>query len=171
MSNEQSKQSEATSKSRKIEFELPTINFNLGRVLRFTAKGLVVFLVLSVFTLVSLVLVDEVKARHNVLGEQNLYNQNEYHIVYLDNNLFYFCKLQDFNNEFIACNDSYYLVRKSETKEDGTKEDKVYVRRPSEEELSKPEGAIYLLKENIVYIAKIGAESSVLEFINTEASK
>lgn len=155
---------------RKVEFELPTLNFPLRSIVRKSIKLCVALLVIVALSLGSLILLDEYQSRTKV-SNQNLYNNSDYQIVYLNNNLFYFCKLEDFSPEYVACNDSYYLVRKTETAEDGSKADKVYVRKPSEEELSKPEGSIYLLKENIVYIAKIGSDSSVLELINSPASE
>ncbi len=100
--------------------------------------------------------------------EASLYNNNEYDIVFLNSNLFYFCKLEEFNSEYIKCNDPYYLVRKKEDQADGTKQEKVYVTKPSDEEIYQPEGAIYLAKQNIVYIAKIGDKSAVMDYINKQ---
>lgn len=164
-----SKTSNSASK-RTIAFEVPMTDFNFKLFAVRVVKAAFVFLVLTVLSLGSLILLNEYISREKS-SQQNLYNQSEYQIVYLNNNLFYFCKLEDLNPEYVACNDSYYLVKKTETDAAGKKEDKVYVKKPSEEELSKPEGSIYLLKENIVYIAKIGAESSVLDLINTAESK
>jgi hypothetical protein len=98
----------------------------------------------------------------------SVYGSDEYSIVFLNNNLFYFCKLEEFNQEFVECNDPYYLVRRNETAEDGTKEEKVFVTRPVDEEIYKPEGSIFIRKETIVYVAKVGDKSAVNEYIEKQ---
>ncbi|MFQ5493345.1 MAG: hypothetical protein ACE5DX_04265 [Candidatus Dojkabacteria bacterium] len=93
-----------------------------------------------------------------------LYNSDEYNIVFLDNSLFYFCKLEDFNRDYIACNEPYYLVRRNVT-EKGKTEEKVLIRTPNEEEVYQPEGPFYIQKSKISYIAKVGDESAVIDYI------
>ncbi len=94
------------------------------------------------------------------------FGSDTYNIVFLQNNLFYFCKIENLNSEYIKCNDPYYLVRKKEAGSDGKSEEKIYVTKPSKEEVYQPEGAFYILKSNIVYIAEIGKDSQVYSFIN-----
>ena len=106
--------------------------------------------------------------KEKLQSEPSLYSNSHYDIVFLNNNLFYFCKLEEFNSEYIKCNDPYYLVKRKETQLDGTNEDKVYVTKPSDEEIYQPDGPIYLRKENIVYIAKVGDESVVKQYIDQQ---
>jgi len=104
-----------------------------------------------------------------VKKDPTLYSNSEYDIIFLNNNLFYFCKLEEYNAEYIKCNDPYYLVKRKEDQPDGTKADKVYVTTPAAEEIYEPQGSIYLRKENIVYIAKIGDESAVKQYIDQQS--
>ena len=123
--------------------------------------GLLLFIGLLLFVLNSLK-----DYKQKIAVEPTLYSNSEYEIVFLNNNLFYFCKLEAFNSEYIKCNDPYYLVKRKEVQPDGTNEDKVYVTKPSDEEIYQPEGSIYLQKANIVYIAKVGSESAVMQYID-----
>lgn len=120
----------------------------------------------SIITVTLLFAVFLVRDFINSIDSSNLYNSDEYNIVFLDNNLFYFCLLEDNDDEFVRCNEPYYLVRKQEEVSEGKREEKIYVREPAEEEIYQPDGPIFLKKERIVYIAKIGDESAVLEYIN-----
>ena len=128
--------------------------------------------ILIVFSLINLTLffiLGNVALFKNLTQRQeknSLYSSTDYRMVFMNNNLFYFCKLTDFNDEFIACNDPYYLVREYEKDADGNQQEKVYVKKPADQEIAMPEGAIYLKKDNIVYITKIGENSPVMEVVN-----
>lgn len=128
-------------------------------------KAIFGVLVLVVLTLVAVLLFNRVR---NTFWRDSLYEFDQYHIVFMDNNLFYFCKLSDYNAEYIECREPYYLVRKKVDNEDGTTEEKVYIRKPSEEEIYVPEGSIYLKKDGIVYIAKLSDDSPVLDYIDSK---
>ena len=76
--------------------------------------------------------------------------------------------IEDFNPDYLKCNEPFYLVRKREDNpETGEQTEQVFVKSPEEEEIYSPDGAIYLNKDKIVYIAKIGESSPVLEYINS----
>ncbi|MBN2100374.1 hypothetical protein JW710_00555 [Candidatus Dojkabacteria bacterium] len=133
----------------------------------YVVAGIVSVLVVLALILCNLVLLDYYMK--TVASEKSVYEQDKYHIVYMNNNLFYFCKLESYNSEYVECKDPYYLVRKKEENNDGVEEDKIYVRRPAEEEIYNPEGSIYLKKDNIVYLAKLSDDSVVLEYIKNES--
>ncbi|MCA9383349.1 hypothetical protein KC909_03215 [Candidatus Dojkabacteria bacterium] len=137
---------------------------------RMIFKILVVLVVLFTLGTINLVLIDYYQATRPQEPEviPQVYNQDEYNIVYLDNNLFYFCLIEDFNPDYLKCNEPFYLVRKREDNpETGEQTEQVFVKSPEEEEIYSPDGAIYLNKDKIVYIAKIGESSPVLEYINS----
>lgn len=125
----------------------------------------VVFVLIVSFSLLVLSIVSLSQNKKKNTEQPTLYNSNEYQIVFLQNNLFYFCQLNDYNKEYVECNEPYYLVRKSE---EGEAEDRTFVAKPSDEEVYQPDGPIYIRKENIVYISKVGEDSSVLQFINEQ---
>lgn len=103
------------------------------------------------------------------LLQKTAFAEGEYNIVYLDNSLFYFCLLSDLNSEYLECGSPYYLARTEETQEDGSTQERVYVTTPAAEEIYQPEGSIFLRKERVVYIAKVGTDSPVLKSIWTQA--
>ncbi len=144
--------------------ELP--DNKVTRVLVIVVKILLFLLFISALALFVLNAFNTYKK--NTKAEPSLYSNQEYNIVYMNGNLFYFCQLEDFNSEYTKCNNPYYLVKRKEAGADGKSEEKVYVTTPENEEIYQPEGSIFLKKENIVYVAKVGSESSVLEYINSQ---
>jgi len=143
------------------------LDWNFFKILP-TISLVLIFLTLLSGTILSIIFIKKFDEA-NKTDKNTLYNTEEYNIVFLNNNLFYFCKLSDFNEEYIACNNPYYLVRKTETDpETGKNTERVFVKKPQEEEIYSPEGAIYLKKDNIVYIAKVGEDSPVFEYIGKD---
>lgn len=150
-----------------------TITSSTGKLLKQVKRVaklalLIVFAV--IFTIVAILAI-RLLSKLDTLNSQpeiEAFSSNEYNIVFLNNNLFYFCKLENINSEYVKCNEPYYLVRKKETAEDGKSEEKIYVRKPSEEEVYQPDGALYIFKSNIVYIAKVGTDSQVFSVIKQD---
>lgn len=101
-----------------------------------------------------------------IIGRDTIYDSEDYQIVYLDGGLFYFCMIEDRNNEYIVCHDPYYIVQRQEIDENGDKTTNSYVTTPQEEEIFKPEGPLYIKKDMIVYIADVGEESQVQQYID-----
>lgn len=101
----------------------------------------------------------------NKLQDKTLYETKKYYTVYLQEGLFYFCKLHDYNSEYLECRDPYYLVRDQVKNAQGKLEDKIFVKRPADEEIYKPSGAMFLKKDRIVYIVKIDDNSPVLKYM------
>lgn len=143
-------------------------SFTLARKIFIFTKQLGI---MTVIVLIAIASILGIKVLSNLNSQMSMpildaFGSDTYNIVFLQNNLFYFCKIEDLNSEYIKCNDPYYLVRKKETGTDGKSEEKIYVTKPSKEEVYQPEGAFYILKSNIVYIAEIGKDSQVYSFIN-----
>lgn len=128
-------------------------------------KFLIILIVLSSLIAISVIgylySANELQKRAN----PNIYESDNYSIVFLENNLFYFCIIKDYNQDFIECQNPYYLIRRNETLEDGTREERVFVTTPSEQEVYQPSGSYFLSKSKIVYITEIGDESAVMEYI------
>lgn len=153
-------------KSKDFEFNIDDItNIQLPSFVKTLASVVMGFLLFVVLILAAKYLYGLTMMEEG----ETLYSKTEYHTVYMDNDLFYFCKIKDYNKDYIACNEAYYLVRKEVEGEEGESEKKVFIRQPEDEELYKPEGPIYLKKDKITYIAKISDDSPVYEYIeNTE---
>ena len=147
------------STDKKVKYSNNVDKQNYGKIRSFKVIAVGMFMIaIILFSITNLISIFSI-------FEPTVYGSSDYQIIFMDNNLFYFCQLEDFNTEFVKCKSPYYLVRRQEEDEQGKKEEKVYVSKPEDEEIYQPEGPILLNKEKIVYISKIGSESSVLEYI------
>lgn len=106
----------------------------------------------------------------NILKKADLYKVDQHQIVFMDNDQFYFCKLQDYNREYYLCQEAFYLKTKEVKETDPvtgkqTKDSQLYLTKLGVEEIHQPQDYLWIRKDKVTYIEDFAEDSQLLQAI------